>query len=287
METPRGPGLRIADVAVGGGSPLTLIAGPCVIESERLSLEVAEAVAGMARRLGVGFIFKASYTKDNRSSVEYFQGPGQEEGLRVLEKVRRETGVPVLSDVHAAAEVGAAAEVLDILQIPAYLSQQTSLALAVGRTGKPVNVKKGQFAAPEDMSAVVGKIESTGNRKILLTERGCCFGYRTLVVDFRSLAILRRFGYPVVFDVTHSVRVYGRPSKDAAGGMPEFIPLLARAGVAAGADAVFIETHPDPEKGLCDASSMWPLGKLETLLETLIAIREATAPLRTEAEETR
>ena len=275
MDEPRGPSLRIADVAVGEASPLALIAGPCVIESERLSLEVAEAVSDMARRLGVGFIFKSSYTKDNRSSVGYFQGPGQEEGLRILEKVRAETGVPILSDVHSEAEVSAAADVLDVLQIPAYLSQQTSLALAVGHAGKPVNVKKGQFVAPEDMGAAVSKIESTGNRKILLTERGSCFGYRTLVVDFRSLSIMRKFGYPVVFDVTHSVRVYGRPSKDPAGGTPEFIPLLARAGVAAGADAVFIETHPAPEKGLCDASSMWPLEKLESLLETLVAIREA------------
>jgi 2-dehydro-3-deoxyphosphooctonate aldolase (KDO 8-P synthase) len=270
-----GPRVDVAGVGIGEGAPLALIAGPCVIESEESALAVAERVAGIARRLGLGYIFKASYTKDNRSSVEFYPGPGLEAGLSVLEKVRRETGVPVLSDVHSVAEVGRAAEVLDVIQIPAYLSQQTSLAVAVGKTGRPVNVKKGQFVAPEDMRAVVGKIESTGNHRILLTERGSCFGYRTLVVDFRSLAVLRGLGHPVVFDATHSVRVYGRPSKDPAGGTPEHIPLLARAAVAAGADAVFLETHPDPRHALCDASSMWPLDELEPLLASLVAIRRA------------
>ena len=246
-----------------------------MIVSEDQSLLVAERVSRMARRLGVGYVFKSSYTKDNRSSVEFYPGPGLEAGLRILEKVRAETGVPVLSDVHSTSDVEAAAEVLDVLQIPAYLSQQTSLAVAVGRTGKPVNVKKGQFVAPEDMRNTVEKIRSTGNRRILLTERGSCFGYRTLVVDFRSLEILRGLGCPTVFDATHAVRIYGRPSRDPEGGTPQFIPLLARAGVAAGADAVFIETHPEPAKGLCDASSMWPLRNLESLLRRLVAIRRA------------
>lgn len=272
MERVPEPTLRVRDVRVGGSSPLALIAGPCVIESGDEALRIAERVAQITRGLGIGYIFKSSYTKDNRSSADGYAGPGLEDGLRILEKVRREVGVPVLSDVHCRSEVAAAAEVLDVLQIPAYLSQQTRLALAVGRTGKPINVKKGQFVAPEDMAAVVGKIESVGNRRLMLTERGSCFGYRSLVVDYRSLAIMRRFGYPVVFDATHAVRVYGRSSKDPAGGEPEFIPLLARAAVAAGSDAVFIETHPEPSRALCDASSMWPMAELEPLLEELTAI---------------
>jgi len=266
------PRVRVGEVTVGAGAPLAVIAGPCVIESEDQSLAVAEKVSRMARELGLGYIFKSSYTKDNRSSADFYSGPGLDEGLRILEKVRREVGVPVLSDVHCRSEVAAAAEVLDVVQIPAYLSQQTALALAVGRSARAVNVKKGQFTAPEDMGAVVRKIESTENRNLMLTERGSCFGYRTLVVDYRSLAILRRFGYPVVFDATHSVRVYGRPSKDPSGGEPEYIPLLARAAVAAGCDAVFIETHPEPERALCDASSMWVLDRLKPLLEQLRAI---------------
>ncbi|MCK4547597.1 MAG: 3-deoxy-8-phosphooctulonate synthase [Candidatus Eisenbacteria sp.] len=266
------PCLQVGGVRIGGGAPLVLIAGPCVLETEDEALKIAEKVRRLAQRLGMGYIFKASYTKDNRSSVDFFPGPGQEAGLRILEKVRREVGVPVLSDVHCCTEVSAAAEVLDILQIPAYLSQQTRLALAVGRTGKPVNVKKGQFVAPEDMRAAVGKIESTGNRNILLTERGSSFGYRTLVVDFRALSIMRALGYPVAFDVTHSVRIYGRPSKDPLGGEPAFIPFLARAGVGAGCEAVFLETHPEPARAACDASSMWPLERLEWLLEQLVRI---------------
>jgi 2-dehydro-3-deoxyphosphooctonate aldolase (KDO 8-P synthase) len=274
------PSLQVGDVRIGEGAPLALIAGPCVLESGDEALAIAEKVSAITRRMGMGYIFKASYTKDNRSSVDFFPGPGLDEGLRILEKVRRETGVPILSDVHCRTEVERAAEVLDVLQIPAYLSQQTGLALAVGRTGKPVNVKKGQFVAPEDMRSAVGKIESTGNRNILLTERGSCFGYRTLVVDFRSLSIMRELGYPVVFDVTHSVRIYGRPSKDPAGGEPRFIPLLARAGTGAGCDAVFLETHPEPARAACDASSMWPLDRLEWLLESLVRIDEVVRDVR-------
>jgi len=266
--------VEVGGVRFGDGG-LSLIAGPCVVETEDLTLRTAEKVRSVAAKLGIPFVFKSSYRKDNRSSVDYYEGPGQEEGLRILEKVRRETGVPVLSDVHTPDQVRAAAEVLDVLQIPAYLSQQTELLLTAARTGKPINIKKGQFVAPEDMLHSVRKVESVGNRSILLTERGSSFGYRTLVVDMRSLSILRGHGYPAVFDATHAVRVYGKPSADPAGGTPEHIPLLARAAVAAGCDAVFLETHPEPAKALCDAASQLPLARLEGLLAVLLRIHEA------------
>ena len=262
------------DVVIGGGRRLVLIAGPCVIESEKMVMETAEALKRISEDLGVPLIFKASYAKDNRSSLDHYYGPGVEEGVRILAKVRETFDLPVLSDVHYPDEVPIAAEVLDVLQIPAFLSMQTRLALAVGRTGKPVNVKKGQFLAPGDMAKVVRKIESTGNRRILLTERGSVFGYHNLIVDFRSLPIMRETGYPVVFDAGHPVRRYGVPSKDPRGGEPEFIPLLARAGVAAGVDALFLEVHPRPEEALSDAYSMLPLPKLRPLLETLLQIDE-------------
>jgi 2-dehydro-3-deoxyphosphooctonate aldolase (KDO 8-P synthase) len=262
-------------VSIGGGGPLALIAGPCVLEDLPMAIDTAIAIRDVARGLGMPFVFKSSYTKDNRSSVDFYRGPGLAKGLEMLARVREEAGVPVLSDVHAASEAAPAARVLDVLQIPAYLSQQTSLALACGETGKVVNVKKGQFVAPEDMAKSVAKIESTGNRSILLTERGSSFGYRHLVVDMRALAILARTGYPVIFDATHAVRIYGRPSADPSGGEPEFIPLLARAAVAAGCDGVFIETHPAPERAKCDAASQLRLDRLPQLLETLVAIDRA------------
>ncbi|MBM3319312.1 MAG: 3-deoxy-8-phosphooctulonate synthase [Candidatus Eisenbacteria bacterium] len=268
--------VEIGGARFGAEGKLALIAGPCVIESEELTLRTAEAIRRIAEKLGVPFVFKSSYRKDNRSSVEFFEGPGLEAGLAVLDRVKREVGVPVLSDVHTPAQAAPAAEVLDALQIPAYLSQQTELLLAAARTGKAINIKKGQFVAPEDLIHSVRKVESAGNRNILLTERGSCFGYRTLVVDMRSLAVLRGHGYPAVFDVTHSVRVYGKPSADPAGGTPEHIPLLARAGVAAGCDALFIETHPDPSRALCDAASMLPLARLEKLLAQLLRVHEAS-----------
>ena len=268
----------VGDVAIGGGRPLALIAGPCVIESEAVVMETAESLVEATGRLGIPLVFKSSYAKANRSSAAYYAGPGLREGLRVLRKVR-DLGVPVLSDVHALQEVDEAAEVLDVLQLPAHLSMQTELTLALARTGKPVNVKKGQFLAPEDVASVVSKIESTGNRNILLTERGVSFGYHDLVADMRSLAIMRRTGYPVVFDATHVVRLYGRPSSDASGGMPEFIEPLARAAVAAGCEAVFIETHPRVSEALCDAASMLPLDRLEPLLESLKAIDGVVRPL--------
>lgn len=260
--------VRVGTIRIGSGHPLVLIAGPCVIESEALILETADRLAGIARRVDMPLIFKSSYAKANRSSVEYYPGPGLKEGLRILKRVR-ERGLPVLSDVHTIQEVESAAEGLDVLQLPAHLSMQTELTLALARTGKPVNIKKGQFLAPTDIQAVVHKMESTGHRQILLTERGACFGYHDLVVDYRSLPIMRRTGYPVVFDATHVVRLYGRPSSDAGGGMPEFIQPLARAAVAAGCDAVFIETHPRVTEALCDAASMLPLEQLEPLLRQL------------------
>ena len=269
--------VAVGNVVIGSGRRLALIAGPCVIENEAVVMETAERLADVTSRLGVPLVFKSSYAKANRSSVDYYTGPGLEEGLRILRKVR-ELGMPVLSDVHTLEEVDAAASSLDMLQLPAHLSMQTELTLALARTGKPINVKKGQFLAPEDMEAVVSKIESAGNDRILLTERGVSFGYHDLVADMRSLAIMGRIGYPVVFDATHVVRLYGRPSSDASGGTPEFIAPLARAAVATGCDAVFIETHPRVSEALCDAASMLPLDSLEPLLERLMAIDEVVRP---------
>lgn len=263
--------VRVGDIRIGSGHPLVLIAGPCVIESEALILETADRLMEITARVGIPLIFKSSYTKANRSSVEYFEGPGLQEGLRILQRVR-ERGVPVLSDVHTLREVPAASEGLDILQLPAHLSMQTELTLALARSGKPINVKKGQFLAPTDIQSIVNKIESTGPRQILLTERGTCFGYHDLVADYRSLAVMRRAGYPVVFDATHVVRVYGRPSSEARGGSPEFIQPLARAAVAVGCDAIFIETHPRVTEALCDAASMLPIDQLESLLRQLVDI---------------
>lgn len=253
---------------------MALIAGPCVIESENLVMSVAESVKKIADRLRMPFIFKSSYLKDNRSSAKSFQGPGLKKGLRILETVKKEIGVPVLSDIHDRHDAEACAEVLDVIQIPAYLSMQTELALAVARTGKAVNVKKAQFMDPMDVKHIVGKIEGEGNRSILLTERGTCFGYRNLVVDMRSLGIMRGLGYPVVFDPTHSIRVYGISSSDPKGGAPRYVPALSRAAVAAGIDAIFIETHPDCQNALCDAASMWPMQHLEELLIQIQSIDE-------------
>ena len=269
--------VAVGDVAIGGGRQLALIAGPCVIETEAVVMETVERLVAITDRLNIPFVFKSSYAKANRSSVDYYTGPGLHEGLRILQKVR-DMGVPVLSDVHSLQEVEAAAAVLDMLQLPAHLSMQTELTLALARTGKPVNVKKGQFLAPEDMASVVSKIESAGNDRILLTERGVSFGYHDLVADMRSLAIMRRIGYPVVFDATHVVRLYGRPSGDASGCTPEFIEPLARSAVATGCDAVFIETHPRVSEALCDAASMLPLDRLEPLLVRLQAIDEVVRP---------
>jgi 2-dehydro-3-deoxyphosphooctonate aldolase (KDO 8-P synthase) len=266
--------IEVGNVKIGGNNPIVLIAGPCVIESEEITLKTAERIKKITEKLEIPFIFKSSYAKDNRSSVEYYYGPGVEKGIKILEKVKKEFNVPVLSDVHYPDEVPIAAEVLDVIQIPAFLCMQTRLTLEIAKTGKVVNVKKGQFLAPQDIKNVVKKIESTGNTKILLTERGTFFGYHNLIVDMRSLKIMRDTGYPVIFDVTHTVRVYGIPSKDPRGGNPEFIFPLARAGVSIGIDGIFIETHPEPQNALSDASSMLPLNQLESLLIQIKRIDE-------------
>jgi 2-dehydro-3-deoxyphosphooctonate aldolase (KDO 8-P synthase) len=266
--------IEVGNVKIGGNNPIVLIAGPCVIESEEITLKTAESIKKITEKLKIPFIFKSSYAKDNRSSVEYYYGPGVEKGIKILEKVKKEFNVPVLSDVHYPDEVPIAAEVLDVIQIPAFLCMQTRLTLEIAKTGKVVNVKKGQFLAPQDIKNVVKKIESTGNTKILLTERGTFFGYHNLIVDMRSLKIMRDTGYPVIFDVTHTVRVYGIPSKDPRGGNREFIFPLARAGVSIGIDGIFIETHPEPQNALSDASSMLPLNQLESLLIQIKRIDE-------------
>ncbi len=267
--------VSVGAVRFGEGDGLALISGPCVIETAEICLAAAERISEITARLGIPYVFKSSFRKDNRSSLDNYEGPGVEAGLEILQKVKSRIGCPVISDVHTPAQVGPASEVLDAIQIPAYLSQQTELLVTAGKTGLPVNVKKGQFIAPEDMKNSVRKIESTGNHSILLTERGSSFGYRNLVVDYRSLPIMRSHGYPVIFDATHAVRIYGRPSSDPKGGTPEHIPLLARAGVAAGCDALFLEAHPDPTKALCDASSQLRIDRLETLLRQVLAIHEA------------
>ncbi len=271
--------VTVDNIRIGPDQPIALIAGPCVIEGEDISLTTAEAIKKMADRLSMPFIFKSSFTKDNRSSENSYQGPGLEAGLKILEKVKKEIGVPVLSDIHYESQAAPAAEVLDVLQIPAYLSMQTSLTLAAAKTGKAVNVKKGQFLDPEDMKNVIKKIENQGNENILLTERGTFFGYHNLVVDMRALAVMRGLGYPVVMDPTHSIRVYGISSSDPSGGRPEFVPAITRAAAAAGCECMFIETHPNCSEALCDAASMWPLEKLENLLQQVKILDETRREL--------
>ncbi len=273
--------VRIADFSIGPNEPIALIAGPCVIESESLVLETAEAVKHMAEKLGMPYIFKSSFLKDNRSSSKSYQGPGLENGLKILAKVKKEIGVPVLSDIHNEFQAEPAAEVLDVIQIPAYLSMQTTITVAAAKTGRVINVKKGQFLDPQDMKNVIGKIEAEGNDKILLTDRGTFFGYHNLVLDMRSLPMMRSLGYPVIIDPTHAIRVYGVSSSDPAGGNPEFVPALTRAAIAAGVEAVFIETHPNCSEALCDAASMWPLQKLENLLVQIKRLDELRKELET------
>ena len=253
---------------------LTLIAGPCVIESEKLCLQVAAALKRTCDRLGVFYVFKASYDKANRTSSKSFRGPGMEEGLAALAKVRARIGVPVLTDVHTEAQAAAAAQVADILQIPAFLCRQTDLIAAAVRTGKIVNLKKGQFLSPEEMGQVIGKAQSAGGRKLLLTERGTTFGYHNLVADMRSIPIMRRFGFPVIFDATHSVQLPGGGG-DRSSGQREFAPVLARCAVAAGASGVFIETHPEPERALSDGPNMIPLAEMNGLLKSLLKVHSA------------
>ncbi len=270
--------VKIGNISIGEGHPLALIAGPCVIESEKLVMKTAESVKAIADKLDMPLIFKSSYLKDNRSSATSFQGPGLEEGLRILQKVKDELELPVLSDIHDAHDAEACAEVLDVIQIPAFLSMQTTLLQSVAQTGKTINVKKGQFLAASDLKAAIGKIEQENNHNILLTDRGNMFGYHNLVMDMRNLKIMRDLGYPVVLDPTHAIRKYGVSSSDKRGGAKEFIFGLSRAGVAAGVDAVFIETHPDCDNALCDAASMLPLQRLEDLLNQLTAIDKLIKP---------
>ena len=260
--------ISLGSLRIGGGNPLFLIAGPCVIESEAHARMMAEKVARIAMDAGIPYIFKASYDKANRSSVKSFRGPGLAEGLRILGRIKEDLKVPILTDIHDVSQAGPAGEVCDVLQIPAFLARQTDLLVAAGKTGRIVNVKKPQFAAPQDMGNAVEKIASTGNKKVILTERGASFGYQNLVVDMRSFAILRKFGCPVVFDVTHSVQLPGGQGH-ASGGQPEFIETLARAGVAAGVDGIFLETHDRPEAALSDGANALPLSELAGLLARL------------------
>lgn len=262
-------------VKIGRGHELALIAGPCVVESEELVMGVAKRLVDICDRLGVALIFKSSYEKDNRGSEKNWRGPGTEEGLKILKKVRETFGVPVLSDVHREEDVNLAAEYLDVLQIPAYLCQQTGLVLACGATGKAVNVKKGQFLAPENMAGAVSKLKSKGAKNILLTERGASFGYNRLVSDIRCIPIMQSLGTPVVYDATHIIRLYGISSSDARGGEPQFVPYLTKAAVAAGTDCLFLETHPNPRVALCDGASMLELDHLESLMKTCLAISKA------------
>jgi len=255
-------------VRLGAGNPLFLIAGPCVIESEAHARMMAERVAKIASDAGLPFVFKASFDKANRSSVNAFRGPGLREGLRILGKIKSDLRLAVLTDIHEASQAAPAGEVVDILQIPAFLARQTDLLVAAGKTGRAVNVKKPQFVSPADMKNVVGKVESTGNTKIILTERGSSFGYQNLVVDFRGIPQMKKFGYPVVFDATHSVQLPGGQGH-ASGGQPEFIEPLARAAVAAGVDGIFIETHDNPAKALSDGANALPLEQLAGLLSRL------------------
>jgi len=260
--------ITLGSLRLGGGNPLFLIAGPCVIESEAHARGMAERVAKIAEDAGMPYIFKASYDKANRSSGKAFRGPGLAEGLRVLAKIKAELRVPVLTDIHEASQAAAVAEVADILQIPAFLARQTDLLLAAAKTGRIINVKKAQFLSPWDMGNVAEKIAATGNEKIILTERGASFGYNNLVVDMRSFPVMKKFGYPVVYDVTHSIQLPGGQGH-ASGGQPEFIEPLARAGVAAGVDGVFLETHDNPAAALSDGPNALPLAELPGLLARL------------------
>jgi 2-dehydro-3-deoxyphosphooctonate aldolase (KDO 8-P synthase) len=260
------PRFSLGKIQFGQGAPFFLIAGPCVIESESHATKMAEALAKITGELGVPYIFKASYDKANRSSLTSYRGPGITEGLRILAAIKKSLGVPVLSDVHDVSQVAPAAEVCDILQIPAFLSRQTDLLEAAGKSGRIVNLKKGQFLSPWDIANAAEKIAATGNEKIILTERGVSFGYQNLVVDMRSFPIMRKLGYPVVFDVTHSVQLPGGQGTKS-GGQPEFIETLARAGAAAGIDGMFLEVHDDPSKALSDGANALPLSQFRALLE--------------------
>jgi 2-dehydro-3-deoxyphosphooctonate aldolase (KDO 8-P synthase) len=259
------------NVSFGEGAPLFVIAGPCVIESEGHAARMADRLMEVTSDFGVPLIFKASYDKANRSSLSSYRGPGLKEGLRILGSIKKNTGLPILTDVHDVVQASAAAEVCDILQIPAFLSRQTDLLVAVGKTGRVANIKKGQFLSPQEIGNAAEKVASTGNEKIILTERGSSFGYQNLVVDMRSFPIMRKFGYPVVFDVTHSVQLPGGAGK-SSGGQPEFIEPLARAGTAAGADGLFLEVHDNPSRALSDGTNALPLDQFRPLLQRILQL---------------
>jgi 2-dehydro-3-deoxyphosphooctonate aldolase (KDO 8-P synthase) len=264
---------EINDIGIGRGFPLVLICGPCVIENDALTWRIASELKNLAEGLEIPFIFKASYDKANRSAIDSFRGPGMEKGLEILKQVKAGLNIAITSDVHSISEIPAAAEVLDMIQIPAFLCRQTDLLLTAAETGKPVNIKKGQFLAPWDMKNVVKKIESTGNRRIWITERGTMFGYNNLVVDFRGIRIMQDLGYPVIFDATHSIQLPGGDGT-RSGGQREFAPTLAKAAVAAGVDGVFMEVHTNPDEALCDGPNSLKLDTLRELLLKLIAIKK-------------
>lgn len=266
--------IRIGNIKIGDKNPVVLIAGPCVIESEASALRHARRLKALTRRLKVPFIYKTSFDKANRTSIRSYRGPGINKGISILNRIKKELKVPILSDVHCSEDIKKASSVLDIIQIPAFLSRQTDLITNAAKTGKVINIKKGQFLAPWDVRYIIEKIESAGNKNILLTERGTSFGYNTLVSDFRSLVIMKGFGYPVIFDATHSIQAPGGKG-DRSGGDREFIEPLAKAAVVCGADAVFIEVHEDPDNALSDGPNMLPLSKLGDFLKRLKKLEEA------------
>ncbi|MFZ3122780.1 MAG: 3-deoxy-8-phosphooctulonate synthase [Thermodesulfovibrionales bacterium] len=265
--------VNIAGIKLGGNNPPLIIAGPCVIESEDVTLHTAQKLKDICSSAGLPFVFKCSYDKANRTSIKSFRGPGIEKGLRILSDIKSELNIPVISDVHSAAEVKPASEALDALQIPAFLCRQTDLISAAAKTGKPVNIKKGQFLAPWDVKNIIEKFTAEGNHNLSITERGSSFGYNNLVVDFRAFPIMRSFGYPVIFDITHSLQLPGGQGS-SSGGQREFAEPLARAAVAVGVDGLFFEVHPEPEKALCDGPNMIRLDDLEKILSTIKAIYE-------------
>jgi len=263
--------INIGNFKIGGNNPLVLIAGPCVIESEKLCLDTAKKIKELTEKLNIPFIFKSSFDKANRLSLDSFRGPGLNKGLEILSKVKEKLNLAILSDVHCRQDILKAKEVLDIIQIPAFLCRQTDLVIETAKTGKVINIKKGQFLAPWDIQNIIKKVESTGNRKIIITERGTSFGYNNLVVDFRSLKIMRSFGYPVIFDATHSVQLPGGKGA-SSGGQREFVSGLSRAAVAFGCDGLFLEVHPNPNKALCDGPNMVDLKELNKILKEVKTI---------------
>ena len=265
---------------VCGSDDLFLISGPCVIEQESIMMQTAEKIKKVSEKLNIEVIYKSSFTKDNRSSVDFYMGPGLEEGLKILQKIKDNFGFPLLTDIHYPDQAAPASEVVDVIQIPAYLVMQTTIVLAAAKTGAVINLKHGQFLAPENMIKPIKKVESTGNKKILVTERGYTFGYNDLVVDPRSFYHLNETGYPVIFDVTHAIRKYGIPSADPKGGARQYLKTLAFAGTAAGIDGLFIETHPCPSEALCDAASQLQVEKLEEFLKPLIELHQTEVKYR-------